>query len=366
MTAWIWVAILRASIFSASQIATYDHTKYMLKNNLSLKDGIQLNFSSAMIAGLVTTTVSTPADFIKSVMMNNLSSGKDIRNKQSVMSIFKSVIQRDYGRTFFRGWFANYIRLGPHTVITMLSLEKLRNLVGWETLWNFSISDVWSCEGLRTAIIKRTDYDCICSIEGASDIPSPDWCGPFQLIWCLSVANMIVLLTHRHFRTILIINWMYIRDARKVNKILKATGQFLRVSTYTIFRDSFAYLKALRPGMNKLPTSATFLTSSRILHVSYSIAIAVSCSSSFVSLHSSASIYSDDISIPGLSIFLFWIFILRFFMDLLVMDSDSSKYSHFNVSADSLLKISDSSHPSVSYSSSQRLAVRMNTTLARS
>ena len=75
----------------------------MLKNNLSLKDGIQLNFSSAMIAGLVTTTVSTPADFIKSVMMNNLSSGKDIRNKQSVMSIFKSVIQRDYGRTFFRG-----------------------------------------------------------------------------------------------------------------------------------------------------------------------------------------------------------------------------------------------------------------------
>ena len=36
----------------------------------TVDNGIALNFGAAMIAGLVTTTISTPADFVKSIMMN--------------------------------------------------------------------------------------------------------------------------------------------------------------------------------------------------------------------------------------------------------------------------------------------------------
>lgn len=122
-------AIIRASLFSASQLATYDHTKHLLTKHTSLHGGTRLNFGAAMIAGLVTTTISTPADFIKSVMMNSTAS-----RKPSIGAIIVSVVKRDGGATFFRGWFANYARLGPHTVITMLTLEKLRKLIGWDTI----------------------------------------------------------------------------------------------------------------------------------------------------------------------------------------------------------------------------------------
>lgn len=122
-------SIIRASLFSASQLATYDHTKVILRERAGLNTGVQLNLGAAMIAGLVTTTVSTPADFVKSIMMNQ-SKGSQRRP----LEIISEVIARDGGRSFFRGWFANYARLGPHTVITMLTLENLRKLVGWNSL----------------------------------------------------------------------------------------------------------------------------------------------------------------------------------------------------------------------------------------
>lgn len=120
-------SILRSSLFSASQLATYDHTKVMLRRHVRLEKGIQLNFGAAMVAGLVTTTISTPADFVKSVMMNST-------KNEGLVTIVTRIIRRDGGRSFFRGWLANYARLGPHTVITMLTLENLRKLVGWDAL----------------------------------------------------------------------------------------------------------------------------------------------------------------------------------------------------------------------------------------
>lgn len=35
---------------------------------------------------------------------------------------------------FWRGWLANYARLGPQTVMTFLVVEQLRGLVGMEPL----------------------------------------------------------------------------------------------------------------------------------------------------------------------------------------------------------------------------------------
>ena len=50
------------------------------------------------------------------------------KGKEDFVRIIKDVIKKDGGMTIFRGWFANYARLGPHTVITMLTLETLRTM----------------------------------------------------------------------------------------------------------------------------------------------------------------------------------------------------------------------------------------------
>lgn len=120
-------ALVRSSLFCATQLATYDHSKTLLKEYLDMKEGVALRFYSAMSAGLITTTVTTPADFVKSVMMNS-------KTDEGPLAVFLRIVKRDGGIGFFKGWFANYIRLGPHTLITMFSFEALRQLAGFNNL----------------------------------------------------------------------------------------------------------------------------------------------------------------------------------------------------------------------------------------
>lgn len=119
--------IFRAAVFSASQLATYDHTKVALKRRAGLSDGIQLNFAASMTAGLITTTASAPPDYVKSILMHS-------KRRIGPLQVVRDVMKRDGGRSFFRGWSATYARLGPHTVITMMTLEAVRGLLGWQTL----------------------------------------------------------------------------------------------------------------------------------------------------------------------------------------------------------------------------------------
>mgnify|MGYP001981999411 CR=1 FL=1 len=44
------------------------------------------------------------------------------------------MVRRQGPRGFMRGWTANYLRLGPQTVITFVALEQLRKLAGMDAL----------------------------------------------------------------------------------------------------------------------------------------------------------------------------------------------------------------------------------------
>lgn len=85
------------------------------------------HLGAAMLAGLVTTTVSTPADVVKSIVMH---SKPRLHPVECVRQLFRT---EGIGG-FFRGWAANYARLGPHTLITVLTYENLRTALGWNNL----------------------------------------------------------------------------------------------------------------------------------------------------------------------------------------------------------------------------------------
>jgi solute carrier family 25 uncoupling protein 8/9 len=44
------------------------------------------------------------------------------------------ILRREGPRGLMRGWTANYVRLGPQTVITFVALEKFRALAGMNAL----------------------------------------------------------------------------------------------------------------------------------------------------------------------------------------------------------------------------------------
>eukprot|EP01088_Endostelium_zonatum_P019920 TRINITY_DN7107_c0_g1_i2.p1 TRINITY_DN7107_c0_g1~~TRINITY_DN7107_c0_g1_i2.p1 ORF type:complete len:483 (-),score=105.17 TRINITY_DN7107_c0_g1_i2:50-1498(-) len=114
--------VLRGAAITSSQISTYDHIKGWFIRRGLMKEGLNVHFVSSMIAGVITTTCSSPFDVVKTRMM--------INKGQSAWVAIGNVWSEGGPRAFFRGWLPNYGRLGPHTVITLVVFEQLRHVLG--------------------------------------------------------------------------------------------------------------------------------------------------------------------------------------------------------------------------------------------
>lgn len=107
-------------MLTASQAATYDEIKRQVVRVTGMGDHIGLHFSAAMVAGLISTTATSPFDVMKTKMFVEA-------GKYRSMSHCAMVIMQSEGMMgFFRGWTANYVRLGPQTTITFIVVEFLR------------------------------------------------------------------------------------------------------------------------------------------------------------------------------------------------------------------------------------------------
>lgn len=60
----------RAALVNIGDLAAYDYGKHHLKRQFAMKDGLLLHTLSAFVAGLVGAVLCTPADLIKTRLMN--------------------------------------------------------------------------------------------------------------------------------------------------------------------------------------------------------------------------------------------------------------------------------------------------------
>jgi len=122
----------RATLLTATQLPAYDHSKHFLLNYQILKkDNLFTHFVASMIAGFMAAVVTSPVDVIKTRIMNQKigSSGENLVYKGTLDCCVQTVKAEGlFG--LYKGFFPNWIRIGPHTVITFIVFEKLRNLAG--------------------------------------------------------------------------------------------------------------------------------------------------------------------------------------------------------------------------------------------
>ncbi|KAI5956999.1 DIC1 [Candida jiufengensis] len=113
--------LVRGILMTASQVVTYDIAKTQLIDKFHMDPSKKnTHFSASLIAGLVATTVCSPADVVKTRIMNSKGSG------QNAISILINAVKHEGIGFLFRGWLPSFIRLGPHTIVTFLVLEQLR------------------------------------------------------------------------------------------------------------------------------------------------------------------------------------------------------------------------------------------------
>ncbi|CAK9017873.1 unnamed protein product [Durusdinium trenchii] len=111
-----WAAT-RSSLLTLSQVVPYAHAKTALQQWCGFSEGGALHVAASLMAGLVTTTVTAPVDVLKTKAMSSAES--DV-----------SAMLRAHGPfVFFKGWLANYVRLGPQTLFIFVFYEQARHLV---------------------------------------------------------------------------------------------------------------------------------------------------------------------------------------------------------------------------------------------
>ncbi|CAG8543326.1 3969_t:CDS:2 [Ambispora leptoticha] len=124
----------RAILMNVSQVTTYDVFKSLLLGTGYFKDNIWSHFSASLLSGLVATTICSPADVIKTRIMNSGSQHK------GAFSILSTMVRNEGPFALFKGWVPAYVRLGPHTIITFIVLEKLKELYVRKEIFGITFS----------------------------------------------------------------------------------------------------------------------------------------------------------------------------------------------------------------------------------
>lgn len=124
----------RAMALTAAQLPSYDHMKVVLLQSPSFEEGFTVHMIASMFAGLMAATASSPLDVIKTKVMNECSktaaSPDQFQSTQLIRRAFFQVLHTDGVRGFFKGWLPNWMRLGPHTIVTLMVYEELRKMMG--------------------------------------------------------------------------------------------------------------------------------------------------------------------------------------------------------------------------------------------
>ncbi len=79
-------------------------------------------------AGLAATTITAPVDVVKTHMYCNGA------KYASPLACAGDIFAREGARGFFKGWTANYARLGPQTTLMFVFMENMRHVTGMKAL----------------------------------------------------------------------------------------------------------------------------------------------------------------------------------------------------------------------------------------
>jgi hypothetical protein len=120
--------VLRATILTSMQLSSYDHSKRILLRSGYFNDNPLTHIISSIFSGLITSIVVNPVDVIKTRIMCD-STNKNSLYKNSFDCFYKTMMNEGLW-AFMKGWLPNYLRMGPHFLISLPLAEFIRKSLG--------------------------------------------------------------------------------------------------------------------------------------------------------------------------------------------------------------------------------------------
>ncbi|KAM7484386.1 hypothetical protein LguiA_000395 [Lonicera macranthoides] len=122
--------VQRAFFVNMGELACYDHAKRLVIKNQIADDNICAHTLASIMSGLAATTLSCPADVVKTRMMNQAVSDEGkFKYRNSYDCLVKTVRVEGF-RALWKGFFPTWARLGPWQFVFWVSYEKLRKIAG--------------------------------------------------------------------------------------------------------------------------------------------------------------------------------------------------------------------------------------------
>lgn len=116
----------RAALGSGAQIATFGVTKEYLRSKDIIVHPMANSFAAGAIAGSVMSLAITPPDVITTRMFNQgvHADGKGHLYKNT-FDCFLKVVKVEGLFGLYKGFWANYMRIGPHSTLVLLFFDEI-------------------------------------------------------------------------------------------------------------------------------------------------------------------------------------------------------------------------------------------------
>lgn len=127
-----WVPnVQRAALVNMGDLATYDTVKHALLRNTNLTDNWICHGVSSATSGLVAATLGTPADVVKTRIMNQPrdKTNRGLYYRSSLDCLMKAVKNEGFF-SLYKGFIPTWSRMAPWSLTFWLSFEKIRVLSG--------------------------------------------------------------------------------------------------------------------------------------------------------------------------------------------------------------------------------------------
>ena len=122
----------RATLLTASQVPTYDHVKHLLVDDGHMREGYACHFVCSMIAGVVAAAVTSPADLVKSrIMVQPVDAATGAGTLYTgTLDCLHKIVRSEGPLALFKGFHGQWLRIGPHTTVSLMAFEALRKFAG--------------------------------------------------------------------------------------------------------------------------------------------------------------------------------------------------------------------------------------------
>jgi len=118
--------IVRNSIINAAELATYDQAKQTALKTFHLKDNLSTHLICGMTAGFVATVCGSPADVVKTRVMNQKIGPDGSREYRTAIHCLTKIVRTEGPMALYKGFWPNFGRIGTWNIVMFLTFEQLK------------------------------------------------------------------------------------------------------------------------------------------------------------------------------------------------------------------------------------------------